>query len=163
MTFQPQHYQSIDVDSLTNDATMDFPRCIVCSFDIVDEGYTWECGHATHKNCFPVFLELTNIHCDVRATAQWYYGNGHDMATEEWTEDYPQDQYPYEEEPRYDQDQYWDYQEGDYAEGYGDEQWSQNRQTNAGGIHGVANARRTRSIRHNRPAAGPQAKSNTAA
>ena len=52
---------------------------------------------------------------DVCATAQWYYGNGDGMTTEELTEDHQIDQYPYEEEPQYDQEQYWDYQEGDYA------------------------------------------------
>ena len=77
-----QSYQSTyDADPLTNAAAMDFPCCIVCSFDIVDEGYTWQCGHYIHKDCLEAFLELTNLDCDVCASAQWYYGNGNDRAT----------------------------------------------------------------------------------
>ena len=111
MTSQSQTQQSTyeerlanDADPLTNDAAMDFPCCIVCAFDIVDEGCGWQCGHATHKGCFPVFLELTNLDCDFCASAQWCYGNGNDEATEELTEGYQHDEYPYEEDPQYDQE-----------------------------------------------------------
>ena len=68
--------QSTYDDPLTNDAAMECPCCIVCSFDIVVEGYTWNCGHVVHKECLHAFLEMTEIYCDTCASAQWYFGDG---------------------------------------------------------------------------------------
>ena len=55
---------------------MEFPLCLVCSYDIVAEGYTLECGHSMHNECFEVFLQLEGIECDECANAQWYYSSG---------------------------------------------------------------------------------------
>ena len=73
---------------LTN-AAMDFQPCLVCSYDVVDEGYTLECGHIMHNECFDAFLQLEDLDCDYCASAQWYYSNG-DHAYED---DYPEAEY----------------------------------------------------------------------
>ena len=63
-------------DQTLPEAAMEFPLCLVCSYDIVDEGYTLDCGHAMHSECFEVFLQIEIIECDECANAQWYFSNG---------------------------------------------------------------------------------------
>ena len=62
---------SISPDALSNEAAMDPRVCLVCSFDIVTGGYSYDCGHAIHGECFDAFLELDNVQCDTCASAQY--------------------------------------------------------------------------------------------
>ena len=61
--------------------------CLVCSFDIVNEGYALECGHGMHNDCFDAFLQLLNIACDTCANAQWYFSSGQDECYGEYCAD----------------------------------------------------------------------------
>ena len=49
---------------------------MVCSYDVVDEAYSLECGHIMHNECFDAFLQLGDLGCDYFASAQWYFSNG---------------------------------------------------------------------------------------
>ena len=62
-----------------SDAAMEPVSCLVCSFDIVNEGYAAECGHEMHDECFDAFLQLPNIACDTCANAQWYFSSGQEQ------------------------------------------------------------------------------------
>ena len=55
---------------------MEFQPCLVCSYAVVDEAFSLECGHIMHKECFDVFLQLENLDCDTCANAQWYVSSG---------------------------------------------------------------------------------------
>ena len=53
-------------DALFNEAAMEFLDCVVCSYPIVTEGFSYDCGHAVHSGCFDVFLTLENIECSAK-------------------------------------------------------------------------------------------------
>ena len=61
--------QSLFEDQSLPEVAMEFPLCLVCSYDIVADGYTLECGHSMHNECFEVFLQLEGIECDECANA----------------------------------------------------------------------------------------------
>ena len=95
MAFQPQQQQQEQrQESLFNEfdpnllngsspAAMEFQSCVVCSFDIVEGGYEFDCGHQIHEGCFDTFVSLEDLECHDCATAQWYYGGGYVEPPEE--------------------------------------------------------------------------------
>ena len=72
---------------------MDFVPCLACSYAIVADGLSYNCGHAIHSECFDTFLELENIQCDSCASSQYNYSNGYEPEGEYVESDEPDPNY----------------------------------------------------------------------
>ena len=64
---------------------MDPYPCVACSFEVID-GYSFECGHIIHEECWDVFVNQDISTCNMCATIQCYYKTESEMTQPEENE-----------------------------------------------------------------------------